>query len=357
MEFAAPGVEGMVGLPMNGFWRDRRVLVTGATGLLGSWLVRALLEQGADVGALVRDEVPRSALRSEGLLERCWWVRGAIEDFDLVERALNEYEVDTVFHLAAQTIVPIANRNPRSTFETNVRGTWNLLEACRRVPTVRRIVVASSDKAYGDHGDEPYTEDRPLQGRHPYDVSKSCADLICQAYHATYASPVCITRCGNLFGGGDLNWNRLIPGTIRSALRGERPIIRSDGKFVRDYFYVRDAALAYMRLAEEMECAGLAGQAFNFSHEEPLTVLAMVECILRVAGRADLEPTILDEASHEIRFQALSSARARDVLGWRPTWEIDAAMAETVQWYRRHVLDGAVPEPPGVGAGTASPQS
>ena len=322
---------------MREFWCDRRVLVTGATGLLGSWLVRELLEQGADVGALVRDEVPQSAARCDGLLDRCWWVRGAIEDFDLVERALNEYEVDTVFHLAAQTIVPIANRNPRSTFETNVRGTWNVLEASRRVSTVKRVLVASSDKAYGDHGEEPYTEERPLQGRHPYDVSKSCADLICQAYHATYGTPVCITRCGNLFGGGDLNWNRLIPGTIRSALRGERPIVRSDGLFVRDYFYVRDAALAYMRLAEDMERLGLAGRAFNFSHEQPLTVLEMVQQILQAAGRADLEPVVLNEACHEIRYQALSSAQARQVLGWSPAWGIASALVETVEWYRSHI--------------------
>jgi len=242
--------------------------------------------------------------------------------------------VRTVFHLAAQTIVGTANRNPRSTFDTNVRGTWNVLEACRRVSTVKRVIVASSDKAYGDHGDEPYTEEAPLQGRHPYDVSKSCADLIAQSYHASYGLPVCVTRCGNLFGGGDVNYSRIVPGTIRSALDGERPIVRSDGKFVRDYFYVRDAALAYVALAEQMHRSEVLGHAFNFSTDRPYTVLEVVERVLKATGREDLEPVILNEASNEIRKQTLSSGKARTLLGWSPLWDLDGALAETVDWYR-----------------------
>ena len=318
-------------------WVDRPVLVTGATGLLGSHLVDGLLARGAAVGALVRDHAPRSRAQLDGSLTRCWQVRGSVEDFDLMERTLNEYEVDTVFHLAAQTIVGTANRNPRSTFEANIRGTYNLLEACRRVPTVKRIVLASSDKAYGDHGPDPYTEEQPLQGRHPYDVSKSCADLIAQSYFTTYGLPVCITRCGNLFGGGDLNFNRLIPGTIRSLLRGERPVIRSDGRFVRDYFYVRDGALAYLTLAERMEATGVFGEAFNFSNDHPLTVLELVGRLQQVMGREDLSPIILDEARHEIHSQSLSSAKAQRLLGWQPSYSFDAALAETVSWYKEQL--------------------
>lgn len=315
-------------------WQDRPVLVTGATGLLGSSLTRHLLERGASVGALVRDFVPGAASYRNGHLQQCWQVRGAIEDFDLLERTLNEYEVDTVFHLAAQTIVGTANRNPRSTFEANIRGTYNLLEACRRVPTVKRIVVASSDKAYGDHGEDPYTEEQPLQGRHPYDVSKSCADLIAQSYHTTYGLPVCITRCGNLFGGGDLNFNRLIPGTIRSIVRGEAPVIRSDGSFVRDYFYVEDGALAYLHLAERMHLPEVVGQAFNFSNDHPMTVVTLVNRLLALMGRSDLQAIVLNQASHEIHSQSLSSAKARRLLDWQPGRSFDEALMATIDWYR-----------------------
>ena len=234
------------------FWRDRNVFVTGATGLLGSWLVETLLKARANVVGLVRDWVPQSRLFNRNLDQRLIMVRGAVEDFYTLERTLNEYEIDTVFHLAAQTLVEIANRNPLSTFETNVRGTWNLLEACRRVPTVRRIVLASSDKAYGDQKALPYSEEAPLQGSHPYDVSKSCADLIAAAYFKTYGLPVCVTRCGNFYGGGDLNFSRVVPGTIRSVLSDERPVIRSDGASLREFIFVENAVSAYMTLAEAL---------------------------------------------------------------------------------------------------------
>jgi CDP-glucose 4,6-dehydratase len=317
-----------------GFWRDRPVFVTGAAGLLGGWLVRRLVDAGADVVCLVRDWIPQSELIRGGTIESVKVVRGDVRDRDVVERALGEYEVNTVFHLAAQTIVGIANRNPLSTFESNIQGTWNVLEACRRSPAVKSIVVASSDKAYGDQENLPYSEDTPLEGRHPYDVSKSCADLIAQAYGKTYGLPVSITRCGNFYGGGDLNWNRIVPGTIRSVLRGERPVIRSDGEFVRDYFYVEDGAAAYMLLAEHItgNCE-LHGSSFNFSNELQFTVSNLVKEILQ-RMQCSLEPDIRNEASNEIRNQWLSAERARRVLGWNPLFTLEEGLNRTIHWYR-----------------------
>lgn len=317
------------------FWQDRTVLVTGSTGLLGSWLTRTLVERGAFVVSLIRDWVPESELFRSGVSDRVNVVRGDIREQETIERALGEYEVTTVFHLAAQTIVGIANRNPVSTFESNIRGTWCLLEACRRTPTVKQIVVASSDKAYGTHDLLPYAESAPLQGRHPYDVSKSCADLLAQSYAETYDLPVCITRCGNLYGGGDLNWNRLVPGTIRSALRGERPIIRSDGSYIRDYFYVEDGALAYLLLAEQMASRPeLAGEAFNFSNEIQVTVLELANHILRLALDDKLELDVRNEAQHEIPHQYLDATKARAMLDWRPQYNLEEGLASTIKWYR-----------------------
>jgi CDP-glucose 4,6-dehydratase len=252
----------------------------------------------------------------------------------VIERVLGEYEVDTVFHLAAQTIVGIANRNPISTFDSNIRGTWSVLEACRRSPAVRQIVVASSDKAYGTHETLPYAESAALQGRHPYDVSKSCADLIAQSYAVTYGLPVCVTRCGNLYGGGDLNWNRLVPGTIRAALQGDRPIIRSDGSYIRDYFYVEDGALAYIELAEQLAARpDLAGHAFNFSNEIQVTVLELTRLMLRLMGREALEPDVRGEASHEILHQYLDASKARGVLRWKPRFTLETGLQRTIEWY------------------------
>src|SRR5688572_2528252 len=278
------------------FWQDRRVFVTGATGLLGSWLTRRLSDLNADVLILLRDWVPASELFQSGYLSKCTIAGGDLIDQTLIERVLNEYEIETVFHVAAQTIVGTANRSPISTFESNIQGTWSLLEAARRSPLVKQIVVASSDKAYGSHDELPYREDAPLQGRHPYDVSKSCADLIAQSYAHSFDQPVCITRCGNLFGGGDLNWNRLIPGTIRSAIRGEDPIIRSDGTYIRDYFYVEDAAIAYVSLAEQMaNKPEIIGRAYNYSNEIQMSVMDITRSILRLMGRDDLKPIVLSE--------------------------------------------------------------
>jgi CDP-glucose 4,6-dehydratase len=325
-------MEGMGG--MSSFWRDRSVFVTGGTGLLGSWLIKQLLEAGSNVVCLVRDWVPQSELVRSRSIEQVNTVRGAITDRDLIERALGEYEVEVVFHLAAQTIVGIANRNPVSTFSTNIEGTWNLLEACRRSPKVSSIVVASSDKAYGEQEHLPYNESMPLQGRHPYDVSKSCADLIAQTYAASYNLPVAITRCGNFYGGGDLNWNRVVPGTIRSVIRGEQPVVRSDGHFVRDYFYIEDGAAAYMLLAERLASyATLRGQAFNFSNESQVSVLELVDLILRKMD-SSLRPSVLNEASNEIRHQFLSAERARTALSWRPQFTLETGLDRTLAWYR-----------------------
>lgn len=322
---------------MNGsFWQDRPTLITGSTGLLGGWLVRHLHRLGADIVCLVRDWVPQSELVRARLIEQVKVVRGNICDQALLERILGEYEIDTVFHLAAQTIVGIANRNPISTFETNIGGTWTLLEACRRSPRIHSIVMASSDKAYGDQKQLPYSENAPLKGIYPYDVSKSCADLLGQSYAMTYRLPVAITRCGNFYGGGDLNWNRIVPGTIRSIIRGQQPIIRSDGKYVRDYFYIEDGAVAYILLAEKLsQDTNLCGQAFNFSNETPVTVLELVEHILRLM-KSDLKPIINNEASNEIRQQYLSAVKAHEFLKWRPVFTLDEGLNRTISWYKEY---------------------
>jgi CDP-glucose 4,6-dehydratase len=324
----------MAGMEMSNFWGDRSVLVTGGTGLLGSWLTEELVRRGARVVCLVRDWVPQSRLLTAGLTAKIATVYGAIEDIAVLERTLSEYEVDTVFHLAAQTIVGVANREPLATFEANIKGTWNVLEACRRVGQVSRIILASSDKAYGDCEMLPYDETTPLRGEHPYDVSKSCGDLIGRSYAVSYGLPVCITRCGNFYGGGDLNFNRLIPDTIRSTLRGRPLTIRSDGSYVRDYFYVKDGVLAYLHLAERMADRQLWGEAFNFSNELQISVLDMVDKILGLMGRADLKPVISNQATNEIKHQYLSAAKARQLLNWQPKYELATALQETIDWYR-----------------------
>lgn len=316
------------------FWKDRPVLVTGATGLVGSWLTRHLLARNARVIALVRDRVPESHYVLQSDFDRIVQVRGCLEDYSVLERAMNEYEVDTVFHLGAQTIVSIANRNPVSTFESNIKGTWNVLEAVRRVSCVKRVIVASSDKAYGDQERLPYTEETPLEGRHPYDVSKSCADLLALSYFKSFGTPVCVTRCGNFFGGGDLNFNRLVPGTIRSLINGERPVIRSDGRYIRDYIYVEDAALAYATLAEKMDDPAIHGHAFNFSNENQVTVKKMVTEILSLMNMKSLAPIIRNAARNEIRHQYLSAKKARRMLGWKPRFDLRGGLERTVAWYR-----------------------
>jgi len=355
------------------FWSGRRVLVTGATGFLGSHLTRALMRLGAEVVILERDRVSASLLYRPGFLPEAasesahasynspasalasasplatasasragsydfgtadapaitplTSVRGCLEDYALLERLLGEHEIEAVFHLAAQTIVGIANRNPLSTFESNIRGTYGLLEACRRSPTVKRVVLASSDKAYSPLTPLPYQENGRLEGRHPYDVSKSCADLLAQSYAATFQLPVAITRCANLFGPGDLNQSRLIPGTFRSILRGEAPIIRSDGTPVRDYLYVTDAVAANLRLAEALDDPAFGGEAFNFGLETPLSVIALVEQILSISGHRQLSPRVLNQPLREVLVQHLSSEKARQRLDWHPEISLERGLA------------------------------
>lgn len=316
------------------FWQGRNVFVTGCTGFLGWWLTDELVRQGANVVGLVRDLVPQSPFYLKGLDQKIVVVRGSVEDEEVVLRAINEHEIDTVFHLAAQAIVGVANRNPISTFEANIKGTWVLLEACRQSSLVSRVVVASSDKAYGQHDDLPYDESFPLQGNHPYDASKSCADLIAHTYHNTYETPVCITRCGNLFGPGDLNFNRIVPGTIQAILEDRNPVIRSDGSPMRDYVFVQDIVSAYMLLATHMDDRSIHGRAFNFGTGEPKSVLDLTLEILRAAGREDLVPDILNNSSGEILHQYLSSDLAREVLGWQPASVLSERLAETFAWYR-----------------------
>lgn len=323
----------MENLGMN-FWEDKRVFVTGATGLVGGWLVKKLCEMKADVIVLVRDWVPKSELISSDLLKKITVVRGDLSNPQLLERILVEYEVESVIHLAAQTIVPIANKNSLSTFESNIRGTWNLLEACKHVSSVTSIVAASSDKAYGEAKMLPYKEDFPLSATYPYDVSKACADMLCQSYATTFDLPIGITRCGNFFGGGDLNWNRIIPGTIRSILRDKAPIIRSDGTLVRDYIYVEDAVSAYLTLAEKLsKKKNLRGEAFNFSNETQKNVLELTNLLITIMG-SSLKPIIQGNNNGEIKAQYLDSTKSKELLGWKPTFGIEEGLKKTVLWYK-----------------------
>jgi CDP-glucose 4,6-dehydratase len=316
-------------------WEGKSVFVTGATGFLGSWLVKELYAQGAKIVVLIRDCAPQSMFVSEGWLDRIPAVYGSLADRDLLRRTLCEYEVDTIFHLGAQTLVGVGKADPVGTLEANVRGTWNLLEAARQTSRVKQIVVASSDKAYGTSAELPYRETHPLQGEYPYDVSKSCTDLICRMYAITYRLPVAITRCGNLFGGGDLNFSRTVPGVIMATLKGEPFRIRSDGRYVRDFLYVRDAAEAYMRLAERMRTdESLIGEAFNFSLEIKLTVLEIAEKVVRMIGRPDLRPIVENVASSEVREQYMVAEKARTRLGWKPGYGLDKGLEETIAWYR-----------------------
>jgi CDP-glucose 4,6-dehydratase len=300
---------------------------------LGGWLVKALLEQGAVPVVLVRDHAPQSMFFREDLARRCAIVRGSLQDFPLLRRTLSEYSVATAFHLAAQAIVSTAKVDPLGTLETNVQGTWNLLEACRQTK-VSQILIASSDKAYGAHESLPYVESQALQGKFPYEVSKSCADLIAGMYATTYRLPVAVVRCANLFGGGDLNFSRLIPDLIRQTFEGRRFVIRSDGKFVRDFLYVEDAASAYLCLAEHLaDHPELVGEAFNFSMEVRLTVLDLVQKILHTMGRADLEPIVQNSATNEIREQYLSVEKAHRLLGWSPQFSLEEGIRRTIAWY------------------------
>ena len=317
-------------------WKEKNVLLTGATGLLGGHVAQRLVQEGANVVALIRDEVPSCYLYLEGANKKISSVRGSLEDYSLVERAMNEYEIETCLHLGAQAIVETANRSPLSTFEANIKGTWNVLEAARNSRLLRSLVVASTDKAYGESNTLPYKETDSLAASHPYDVSKACADMLCSSYFHTYGLAVGITRCGNIFGGGDLNFNRIMPGTIRSLLQNVRPTIRSDGKMVRDYVYVEDVVDANLLLAQALLSGKQKGEAFNFSYEQPKSVLETVEKIKNAMG-SSLEPLILNEATNEIPEQYLSSQKARRLLQWSPKWDFDAGLKKTIEWYKKRL--------------------
>ena len=324
----------MSSTPSRKYWSDKRVLVTGATGMVGSWLTRWLVEAGAYTVALVADMDPQSELVRSGYINCMSVMNGRLENYDEVERAINNHEVDTVFHLGAQPIVGAAHRSPRHTFESNIQGTWNVLDACRVLePLVKRVVVASSDKAYGTQPNLPYTEEMSMNGDHPYEVSKSCTDLIAVTYARTYSLPVTIARCGNIYGGGDLNWNRIVPGTFRSLIRGEQPLLRSDGTFVRDYLHVDDIVSAYLLLGEHANDPDFAGESFNFSDESPLTVMAIYEAICAAAGKPGTKPKILNSAVGEIKDQYLDSTKAHERLGWHATVSLTDGLSRSYDWY------------------------
>jgi CDP-glucose 4,6-dehydratase len=317
----------------SALWAERSVLVTGATGMVGSALTAHLVAQGCRVVALVADHDPQSELIRSGLINRVSVVDGRLEDIAAVERAITGHDVDTVFHLGAQTIVSTAHRSPRATFESNVQGTWNVLDVARQHPTlVRRVVVASSDKAYGASDVLPYTESMPLAGTFPYEVSKSMTDLVARSYALTYDLPIVIARCGNIYGPGDLNWSRIVPGTFRSILRGEQPVLRSDGTFLRDYLHVDDVVSAYVALADAADAH--PGQAYNFSDESPASVLDIYAACCVAAGVGGLEPKILDAAVGEIKDQYLDASLARRELQWQADVRLADGLAWTFTWYR-----------------------
>ena len=323
---------------MTSFWKNRTALVTGATGFIGAHVARLLVEQGARVVCLQRDAVRANALDLFDLRRRVTVINGQLEDYALLERILNEYEIEAVFHLAAQAIVGAANRSPLSTFETNIRGTYFLLEACRVSPLIKRVVVASSDKAYGSHDTLPYQEDYPLLGLFPYDASKVCTDVLTRSFAHSYALPAAITRFANVYGPGDMNLSRIIPGTILSVLRNEAPIIRSDGTPLREFVYVDDVARGYLMLAEQIETA--RGEAFNFGAGEPVQMLALVKRIIELAGKAgELEPHVMlkQKIEREIDAQYLSAEKALSRLGWQAAVDLDQGLQQTLDWYRQHL--------------------
>lgn len=320
----------------KGFWKNHNVLVTGATGFIGGNLADKLVEEGASVYTIVHDLRPKNSLVLLGIDDKITKILGDIVDYDLVERVINKYSIDSVFHLAAQPIVGITNRSPRNTLKVNIEGSWNVFEAARVVGCVERIVTASSDKAYGDQKELPYKEDSRLLASYPYDASKACADILARAYAKTYHLPVAITRCANVYGRADLHLNRIVPGTILWVLRGETPVIRSDGTLEREYMYVSDAVNAYLTLAENIDQKGLAGEAFNFGTGVPTTVLELFELIIKICGK-NVKPKILDQVKNEIQSQYMDSGKAKKTLGWEAKVSLEDGIRRTVDWYREHL--------------------
>lgn len=318
------------------FWNKKKVLVTGADGFIGSWLAKSLVESRAVTIVVVRDLKTDNCLDLHNLREKVTQVQGDILDRELLKRVFKEYPINICFHLAAQTIVTVARRLPVSTFENNIKGTWNILEACRMSKTVKGLVVASSDKAYGQQEKLPYTEDQPLLGLYPYDASKACADILARCYFRTYGLPVAVTRNANTYGGGDLHMDRIVPGTIVSVLKGEIPIIRSDGTLTRDYMYIKDAVAGYLLLAENLEREEVRGEAFNFGTGKPVSVLKLFNKIIKLCGKK-VKPKILNQAKCEIQDQYLSIGKAKKILGWRPKYNLDEGLKETIKWYKDYL--------------------
>lgn len=328
----------MEGLGMSSFWKNQNVAVTGATGMVGSWLVKQLLADGAIVSALIYERDPLSELIRSGDIERISCVDGDLRDINSIFKLIETNQAETIFHLGAQTIVGEAVINPLDTFESNILGTWNLMEVARQKKNqIKRVLVASSDKAYGTAAALPYDESTPLNGEGPYDVSKSCTDLIAQSYYKTYQVPTVIARCGNIFGGGDLNWSRIVPGTIKDLIEGKTPKIRSNGKFLRDYIYVEDAVYAYLKMAECIDSGTALGESFNFSREEPIDVLNIYRAICMETVGKYIEPEILDSAKNEIIDQHLSSEKARTRLAWESKYSLSDGLKLTVDWYRNYL--------------------
>jgi CDP-glucose 4,6-dehydratase len=325
------------------FWRDKSVLVTGATGLVGSWLVNGLLKENANVTAFVLDTDPNSQLVRSGDFGKISVVNGNLNNYQDVNRALLTNECNTVIHLGAQTLVGTAVLDPLSTFESNIKGTWNLLEAVRQSKgLVKSVVVASSDKAYGESENLPYTEEQALHGDGPYDVSKSCTDLLAQSYGNTYNLPITIARCGNIYGGGDLNWSRIVPGTIRDLVAGRQPVLRSDGTFVRDYVHVDDIVSGYLKLAEVSQNKDINGEAYNFSRDEPLNVIELYKQICLATLGKYIEPKVLNRTKSEIKNQHLNSAKAKKALEWSPQVSLESGLARTVDWYKQYLAGAKI---------------
>ena len=321
------------------FWKGKRVLITGYEGFLGSWLTKFLLNEGAIVTGLDIRTRRRETVLTKQELNAMRIVKGSVEDYALVERICKRDKTEFVFHLAARALVGECLQDPLGAFSVNIRGTWNVLEVCRRNKSIGGVIIASSDKAYGSHKKLPYKEDFALQGDHPYDVSKSCADLLSNTYFHTYQVPVCVTRCGNLYGPGDFNFTRIVPDAIRCGLAGKRLFVRSDGKYIRDYVYVKDIALAYMLLGQNMHKQEVVGCAFNFSDEKPMSVINIVKAVFRAMGKKP-DYLILNRASYEIREQFLNSRKARRLLGWKPRYTLQRGLQETIQWYKTLLSGG-----------------
>lgn len=317
-------------------WTNKNVFITGGDGFIGSWLAKKLVEKKANVIILVRDLKIESPYKLLNLENKVTQVQGDVADYSFLGRALNEYSVDSCFHLAAQALVQIANRSPLSTFESNIKGTWNILEACRNTKTIERVIVASSDKAYGVQEELPYTEESPLLGAYPYDASKACADILARCYFASFNLPVAVTRCANTYGGGDLNFSRIIPDAIRCALREKELVIRSDGTPERDYIYIEDAVDGYLTLAEQVEREGIKGEAFNFGTEKLISVLSLFKKIAELCGKSHLKSKILGVAKNEIDRQYLAINKSREMLNWSPKYSLEEGLKLTIEWYRQY---------------------